>query len=117
LGALPTKFKVMPLNAPVTVLVALLKGTPSMVSEAFWPSTDLWKFNPVVFPVIVRSPGCPIVWLMSARRDPFSSLITLAATPSCSLLIVLARPLRVLLLLSTVMSVLFVPTWSVMTPV
>jgi hypothetical protein len=43
-------------------------------------------------------------------------LITLAVTPSFLALIVLANPLKVLLLLSTVISVLVVPTVRVRTP-
>ena len=89
------KFSVTPLITPVTVFEVLLIGTPSTTSEALSPVTALLKLRLVVFAETLRSPAAPVVWLTSASRAPFASLITLALTPSPWLLIAAASPLIV----------------------
>jgi len=70
-----------------TVLVVLLKGTPSMLKDAFVPPTGVSKVRPVELFVMASTPGAPVLWLKMARRAPVASFTTLAVTPKdCELM-------------------------------
>src|SRR6266478_6040298 len=93
-GAWLVRLRVTPLITPETVLVEVLMGTPSTVSEELSPAMAVrWKL-----PVTVKLPGTPEVLLTRARRAPLASLMTLAVTPMLGVLLMeAARLARVLL--------------------
>jgi hypothetical protein len=86
-GAAAESDKLTPPMAPVTVLLALLTGTPSTVSEALAPVADWVK--PKLGSLIVNG-VVPLVLLMD-RLVPLASLPAVAVTPRFMALILLAR--------------------------
>ena len=95
-GIVPVRFNVSPAIAPETVLVALLIGIPSTVSDAFvagLPARVMLKVGSEL--LTVKSAADPVVELTSARRSPLASVTTLAFTPIPDELIAFARSDRV----------------------
>ena len=95
-GIVPVRFNVSPVIAPETVLVALLIGIPSTVSDAFVagpPARVMLKVGSEL--PTVKSAADPVVELTSARRSPLASVTTLAFTPIPDELIAFARSDRV----------------------
>src|SRR5216684_1141639 len=87
-----SKFKVTPGIAPVIVLLTLLKGTPSILSEALAPPTGALKVRLVVLfgrtvGLRANAPALPVAWLDRARREPLASATTLAVTPQAPALL------------------------------
>src|SRR5258708_30421362 len=102
-GDAPARLSVTPPRTPLTVFVALLIPRPSTVRDAFAAVAVLVKVNPVVSLVIFRSLVRPVPLLSKDRRAPLASVTTLAVTPRFCALMEDAKPLSVLLVLSTVM--------------
>ena len=68
--------------APFTVLVVLLKGTPSTVRLALVPPAGVAKVRLVFVLLLTASaPAVPVFWLCRASLEPVESLTTLAVTP------------------------------------
>ena len=66
----------------MTVLLLLLKGTPSMVRAAFAPPNGVLKVSEVLlFTTEANAPVLPELWLCRDKREPLASLTTLAAIP------------------------------------
>src|SRR5579863_6838386 len=97
-GAAPTRFSVTPGMAPVRVLLALLKGIPSMVKAAFVPPAGGLKFRLVLLLEMANALALPVDWLTTASREPVASVATLALTPQFWLLMYLAKVVSVSLL-------------------
>lgn len=87
----PLRFNVTPGIAPVTVLLALLMGIPSTVSEAFAAVLARVMSKVESESLTVKSAAEPVVELMSASREPLESVTMLAFTPMPEALIALAR--------------------------
>ena len=92
----PTRFRVTPARAPLTVFDALVMGTPSTVREASLPVLARVKATLVSFET-VKSLAAPEVEETSERRAPVESVTTLAVTPRPWLLMEAASSSRVLL--------------------
>src|ERR1700733_8146428 len=86
-GSAAESDKLTPLIAPVTVLLALVMGTPSTVSEALAPAADWVK--PKLGSLIVN--GVVPSELTMDRFVPLASLPAVAVTPRFMALILDAR--------------------------
>jgi hypothetical protein len=86
-GAAADSDKLTPAMAPVTVLLALVMGTPSTVSWALAPATDWVK--PKLGSLIVN--GVVPSVLVRDRLVPWASLPAVAVTPRFWALILAAR--------------------------
>src|SRR5450631_2373339 len=85
--AVPNNDKLTPLIAPVTVLLALVIGTPSTVREALAPVEDWVKPKPGSLMVNGVVPSV----LVMERLVPLAPLPAVAVTPRFMALILAAR--------------------------
>src|SRR5271157_4064304 len=107
-GAWLLRFRVTPLMTPVTVLLVLLMGTPSTVSDALTPVAA--RVNMLADEVLgvgwmVKSLALPEALATRATRAPLASDTTLAVTPRLRPLMYCTRSLGVFTPLPTAMVV------------
>src|ERR1700691_1243203 len=82
-GAAPNRFKVTPLTAPATVLLALLTGTPSTVRLALAPAVA-WvkeKAEPLALGSLIVKGVVPLLLVIARDWLPLASVVAVAVTP------------------------------------